>query len=145
MVLPTQLEAWQALQAYYDQVGKSLDMRDLFAADPLRFETYSRKIKLVSRDGEHGAEFLVDFSKNRVNNEIFALLLRLAEEAGVERLRDQMFTGDHINFTEDRAVLHIALRNVSPDPIFDKGHDVMPGVREVLAHMKEFSSAVRNG
>ncbi|KAJ1919189.1 glucose-6-phosphate isomerase [Mycoemilia scoparia] len=145
MVLPTKLEAWQELQAYYDRVGKDLDMRKLFSEDVSRFENYSRKLALQSFNKKQRAELLVDFSKNRVDSTVFKLLLRLAEEAKVPELRDRMFSGDHINFTEDRAVLHIALRNVSSRPIHDKGEDVMPEVNKVLEHMKQFSNDIRSG
>ena len=76
---------------------------------------------------------------------LLTFLLSLAKEAKVEEMRSKMFAGEHINFTEDRAVLHVALRNLSDKPIYDDGADVMPEVREVLAHMKEFSDSVRSG
>lgn len=88
---------------------------------------------------------MFDFSKNIIDENGFKLLVALAKEAGIEELRDQMFSGEHINFTEDRAVGHVALRNVSGKPFTVGGKDVMPEVLEVLNHMKVFSEQVRSG
>ncbi|KAJ2099200.1 glucose-6-phosphate isomerase, partial [Coemansia sp. S100] len=82
---------------------------------------------------------------NRVDDKTFGLLLDLAREAKLEEYREKMFTGEHINVTEDRAVLHVALRNVSNTPIYEEGKDVMPDVNAVLDHMKEFSEEIRSG
>ncbi|ORX62537.1 glucose-6-phosphate isomerase [Hesseltinella vesiculosa] len=139
MVLANKLAAWQKLQQHYDTVGQHLVMKDLFQQDGQRFDKYSRQFKGTD------ASILLDFSKNRINDETLGLLLELVKEAKVEDFRAKMFNGEHINFTEDRAVLHVALRNLSNKPILDDGQDVMPEVREVLAHMKEFSDAVRSG
>lgn len=139
MVLPNKLGAWSKLQQHYDLQGQKLVIKDLFNQDPKRFEKYSRQFKGTD------VSILLDFSKNRVSDETFLLLLELANEAKVEEMRQKMFSGEHINFTEDRAVLHVALRNLSGNPIYDNGVDVMPEVREVLAHMKEFSEAIRSG
>ncbi|KAF7720606.1 hypothetical protein EC973_006997 [Apophysomyces ossiformis] len=139
MVLANKLPAWSKLQQHYDTVGQSLVMKDLFAQDPTRFQKFSRQFKGTN------ADILLDLSKNIINDETFALLIELAKDAKVDEMRKKMFTGEHINFTEDRAVLHIALRNLSGNPIYDNGEDVMPEVREVLAHMKEFSEAIRSG
>ncbi|OZJ06552.1 Glucose-6-phosphate isomerase [Bifiguratus adelaidae] len=141
MVKATQLGAWQQLQKHYDTICKSLVMKDMFAQDKERFERFHRTFK-----GEHtDASILFDFSKNRINDETFKLLLNLAKEADVEGMRDKMFSGEHINFTEDRAVLHVALRNVSNEPIMDNGKDVMPEVNEVLAQMKQCADSIRDG
>jgi len=110
-------------------------MRDLFKDDPRRFETFSR---------QHGG-LLVDFSKNIITKDTFAMLMNLARAAGVEDWRDRMFAGDKINSTEGRAVLHVALRNRSSRPILVDGKDVMPEVNAVLAHMRQFSYDVRSG
>lgn len=88
---------------------------------------------------------LLDYSKNRITAEAWKLLLQLATARGVEAARTAMFGGEHINTTEDRAVLHVALRNRSADAIVVDGHDVMPDVRAVLAHMKEFTHQVLSG
>ncbi|ORY83622.1 Phosphoglucose isomerase [Protomyces lactucae-debilis] len=106
-----------------------------------RFTKLSREFKGLENEGS----ILFDFSKNIIDDEGFKLLVALAKEAGVEELRDQMFQGEHINFTEDRAVGHVALRNVGDEPFMVDGKDVMPGVKEVLDHMKEFSESVRSG
>src|SRR5437763_730408 len=133
MVLADELKAWQKLKSHYDnEINKKIIMKDLFAQDPNRFSTFTRQFK-----GERtGASILLDFSKNIITNDTFAALIELAREADVEGFREKMFNGEHINFTEDRAVLHVALRNVSNEPIFDNGENVMPGVMEVLEQMK---------
>lgn len=142
MVLANKLNTWSKLQEHYDAEGKNLVIKELFEKDPQRFEKYHRVFKGSDKTK---SSILFDFSKNRVTDETLKLLLELAKEAKVEEMRSKMFTGEHINFTEDRAVLHIALRNLSDRPIYDNGADVMPEVREVLAHMKQFSEAVRSG
>ncbi|KAI8388014.1 glucose-6-phosphate isomerase [Radiomyces spectabilis] len=142
MVLANHLAIWEKLQSHYDSVGKNLVMKDLFKQNPQRFQQYSRQFHGSEKTG---TSILLDFSKNIINEETFKLLIELAKEAKVEEMRNKMFTGEHINFTEDRAVLHIALRNLSNTPIKDNGQDVMPEVREVLAHMKEFSEQIRSG
>jgi len=128
------LPAWKALTAHFDAV-KDLHMRDLFAEDPGRFEKFS----LTAGD------MLLDYSKNRVTEETIELLVELAREAGVEDWRDRMFRGEAINFTEQRAALHVALRNRVNRPIVVDGEDVMPEVNRVLHQMREFSDAVRDG
>lgn len=90
-------------------------------------------------------ELLLDYSKNLIDNECMELLLNLAKSRKVEEARQAMFNGDKINFTENRAVLHVALRNRSNKPILVDGQDVMPEVNKVLEHMKEFSNSVING
>ena len=90
-------------------------------------------------------EILFDFSKNFVDDETLRLLIELAKEANLEQLRDDMFAGKHINFTEDRAVYHVALRNVTNQPMQVDGKSVVEDVNAVLDHMKEFSEQVRSG
>ncbi len=130
----TTTPAWKALSGHFDQI-KSTHMRDLFAKDPQRFAKFH-----VEWNG-----ILFDYSKNRITEETVRLLLDLAKTADVPGMAQKMFTGEKINFTEDRAVLHIALRNRSNRPIMVDGKDVMPEVNAVLAHMKEFCDAVRSG
>ncbi|KAI8097664.1 glucose-6-phosphate isomerase [Halteromyces radiatus] len=140
MVLANNLSSWQKVQQHYDTIGKSLVMKELFQKDPARFEKFHREFQ-----GSKDNKILLDFSKNIITEETLSLLLDVAKEANVSDMRNKMFTGEHINFTEDRAVLHVALRNMSNKPICDNGQDVMPEVREVLAHMKEFSEQIRSG
>ena len=130
----TQSAAYQALSAHYKQI-EHLHMRDLFAGDPERFERFSLRL----------GSLLFDFSKNRITRETLGLLLALAEQADVAGWRDRMFSGEKINLTEGRAVLHIALRNRGARPILLDGEDVMPKVRAVLARMRSFTDAVRSG
>lgn len=130
----TQSEIWKKLQNHQNEV-KNLKMRDLFAEDAQRFDKFSIQYKDV----------LLDFSKNRITQETLDLLLQLARDAKVEEWRERMFSGEKINITEDRAVLHVALRNRSKRPIMVDGRDVMPDVNKVLAHMRDFTARVRNG
>jgi glucose-6-phosphate isomerase len=106
-----------------------------------RFEKFSHTFK----NEADGSETLFDFSKNFVTEETIKLLVELAKEAGLEQLRDDMFAGEKINFTEKRAVYHVALRNTSNQPMKVNGESVVEGVNEVLEHMKEFSEQVRSG
>jgi glucose-6-phosphate isomerase len=131
---PLELPAWQALQAHFAEVNP-LHMRDLFRQDPQRSTKFSRKF----------GDVLLDFSKNRITEKTFALLIDLARQADVSGWRDKMFSGAKINITENRAVLHVALRNRSNRPILVDGRDVMPEVNAVLAHMKAFTEQVRGG
>ncbi|KAI9308784.1 glucose-6-phosphate isomerase [Cunninghamella echinulata] len=140
MVLSNKLNSWNQVQKHYETVGKSIELKELFNQDKQRFDKFSREF-----NGNSGNKILLDFSKNLITEETLSLLLGVAKEAKVDEMRKKMFTGEHINFTEDRAVLHIALRNLSNTPIYDNGEDVMPEVREVLAHMKEFSESIRSG
>ena len=126
--------AWLALQAHQQTIAET-HMRDLFAADPKRFEKFSILFK----------DILFDFSKHRITEETLDLLLNLAREMDVKGWTDKMFNGEPINFTENRAVLHIALRNRSTRSILVDGKDVMPSVNAVLARMRRFSDAVRCG
>ncbi len=110
-------------------------MRDLFKDDPARFDKFSLRFE----------DILLDFSKNRVTEETISLLRALATQADLKGWTEKMFTGQKINTTEDRAVLHVALRNRSNSPIYVDGKDVMPAVNAVLKHMRQFSDAVRSG
>jgi glucose-6-phosphate isomerase len=130
----TSSPAWQALVRHAGSMA-GIHLRDLFAEDPQRFARFS-----LSFD-----DLLLDFSKNRITAETLQLLLDLARQADLEGWRERMFAGERINITEDRAVLHIALRNRSNDPILVDGADVMPAVNGVLHRMRDFSERVRNG
>lgn len=141
MVLTSSLSSYKALQAHFESVGKALDIRQLFSEDETRFQRFSREFNGTLT----GASLLLDFSKNLINDQTFNLLINLAKEANVGELRDKMLKGEPINFTEDRAVLHVALRNVSNSPIYVAGKDVMPEVNGVLQQMRETSEAIRSG
>jgi glucose-6-phosphate isomerase len=130
----TQSPAWQALARHHAEMER-VHVRDLFSADPRRFESFSLEVD----------ELLLDFSKHRVNAETMKLLFDLARQAQVFEWRDKMFSGDKINRTEDRAVLHVALRNRKNRPILVDGADVMPEVNAVLAKMRAFTDSVRSG
>ena len=110
---PTTLPAWQQLGAEFERI-KDVHMRDLFAEDPKRFDKYSLKINNI----------LFDYSKNRIDEPVMEQLLALAEQADVTGWRDRMLTGDKINHTEQRSVLHTALRNFSNEPRYTDGEDV---------------------
>ena len=130
----TRSAAWRALERHAEAMA-GVHLRELFAADPDRFARFSR------REGD----LLLDYSKNRVTEETIGLLLDLAREGELEAWRARMFAGDNINTTENRAVLHVALRNRSNRPIVVDGRDVMADVNAVLAKMREFSERVRTG
>lgn len=138
--LATELPAWSKLQQLHDSQGEKISVKEEFAKDPKRFEKYSRTF-----NNYDGSKILFDFSKNLVNDEILSALIELAKEAKVADLRDAMFAGEHINFTEDRAVYHVALRNRSDKVMKVDGKNVAPEVDSVLEHMKEFSEQVRSG
>nr|XP_970258.3 PREDICTED: glucose-6-phosphate isomerase [Tribolium castaneum] len=131
---------WQQLQDYYNKNASKLVIKDLFAQDPNRFNNFSLKLK-TPNDGD----ILVDYSKNRINSDVLKLLFSLARARKVENARDAMFSGQKINFTEDRAVLHTALRNRSNQAILVDGKNVMPEVNAVLEHMKQFTNSVLSG
>jgi glucose-6-phosphate isomerase len=138
------LPAWAELEAHLKNVGKSFVLKNAFAQDPERFERFKR----VFSNGASGTDIIFDFSKNFVTDETLDLLVKLAEQAGVEKKRDAMFAGEKINFTEKRAVYHAALRNVGGWDMKVDGVDVMSGdngVSAVLEHMREFSEQVRSG
>eukprot|EP00053_Salpingoeca_punica_P016134 m.150800 g.150800 ORF g.150800 m.150800 type:complete len:545 (-) comp16889_c0_seq3:2698-4332(-) len=128
--------AWQQLEKHFAE--QSFVLRDLFSqAD--RFDQFSLKLDLA--DGP----LLLDYSKNLISAETMKLLFALARERKVEDGRDRMFKGEKINTTEDRAVLHTALRNRSNEPVIVDGQDQMPAVRRVLEQMRAFTDAVRSG
>jgi len=131
---------FQKLQEYFNANSNNLNIKALFDSDPARFEKFSLKINTPA-DGD----ILLDYSKNRINQEVLSLLLDLAKARKIIDARSAEFSGEHINITEDRAVLHIALRNRSDKPILVDGKDVMPDVRAVLQHMKEFTDEVLSG
>jgi glucose-6-phosphate isomerase len=128
------LPAWQALQEHQREMVE-VHMRDLFGQDPQRFERFSLRT----------GDILFDYSKNRVTQETMRLLCDLARQANVAGKIEAMFTGEKYNNTEKRAVLHVALRNRSNQPIFVDGVNVMPEVNRVLAHMRAFSEEVHSG
>jgi glucose-6-phosphate isomerase len=136
----TDLAAWKALAEHHKTLSQNIVLKEYFKEDPQRFEKYSHVFK-----GADGGETLFDFSKNFLNDETLSLLVNLAKEAGLEELRDCMFAGDKINFTENRAVYHVALRNVSKVKMEVNGKSVVDDVDSVLLHMKEFSNQVRSG
>ena len=130
----TALPAWQALITHHAAM-QGTHMRDLFAQDPSRFDRFSLWFQ----------EILFDYSKNRITTETMRILIELAQQAGLAEAITAMFSGQKINNTEARAVLHIALRNRSNRPILVDGQDVMPAVNQVLAKMRTFSEAIRSG
>ncbi len=132
---PTSLPAWAAL-THHHQTLEGVTLRELFAQDADRFIAFSRRFN---------PDFLVDFSKQRLTADTLRLLVQLAREAGLETLRDQMFRGEKINSTENRAVLHVALRNRSGRPIEVDGQDVMPGITHTLRQMRSFCEVVNGG
>lgn len=134
MAFPIDYPAWQALQNNFEQT-KNQQMRDMFTQDPERAERYWLNVGGIN----------VDFSKNRINDEILANLVELAKQACLPERMKQMFNGEKINKTENRAVLHIALRNRTNSPIEVDGEDVMPQVNSVLRRMGDFSHSVRSG
>uniref|UniRef100_A0A8C1GMK2 Glucose-6-phosphate isomerase n=2 Tax=Cyprinus carpio TaxID=7962 RepID=A0A8C1GMK2_CYPCA len=130
---------FQNLEKWFKSNAASLNMRQMFEADKNRFQKLSLTLKTEEGD------ILLDYSKNLVNEEVMKMLVELAKSRGVEASRDKMFSGEKINFTEGRAVLHVALRNRSNTPINVDGKDVMPEVNKVLEKMKGFCHKVRSG
>ena len=131
---PSFEQTFQALRSNA-QTDAPKDMRAAFDADPDRFNRFSAKLD----------DLLLDYSKCAITEQTMQLLAKLAEDCQLTARRDAMFAGEHINVTEDRAVLHTALRNLSNDPVLDSGQDVMPDIRSVLSAMAQFCSAVRSG
>lgn len=131
---PTTTNAWKKLEEYYFGF-EGTHMKELFAEDAKRFEKYSLKFE----------DILVDFSKNLIDDTVRELLVELADECGLKNAIDSFFSGEKINVTEDRAVLHVALRNRSNSPIIVDGEDVMPDVNTVLEQMKDFSEEIISG
>merc|ERR1712226_224423 len=132
--------AFKALQEYYDANGAGINMPEMFKNDSGRFSKFSKSVHTSD-----GGQLLIDYSKNLINDDVMKLLFDLAKARKVEQFRDAMFGGVPINFTENRAVLHIALRNRSSRPISVGGQDIMPGVNRVLAQMRGFTEQVRSG
>jgi glucose-6-phosphate isomerase len=131
---PTETQAWTALENHFTAIQHT-HLKELFAQNENRFNEFSLQFEDV----------LVDFSKNRITQETLDLLLQLAEETGLKAAIESMFTGEVINKTEGREVLHTALRNSSNTPVIVDGKDVMPDVNAVLAKMETFSNQVING
>ncbi len=131
---PSSTGAWKALAQHAEQ-WKKLHLREVFSEDPERAQRYVADACGIQ----------LDYSKNRVSDETLGLLRQLADETGVQARRDAMFRGEKINSTENRAVLHVALRNRSNTPITVDGENVMPGVNEVLERMFAFADTVRSG
>lgn len=131
---------WKNLKELHRTHGKQLNLRQLFADDPQRFERYSLKIDIP--DGP----MLFDYSKNLITDDILKELLALCRECHIEEQRTKMFTGELINFTEKRAVLHTALRTPKDGKAIQvEGTNVLPDVHRVLEQMKNFSEAIRSG
>jgi glucose-6-phosphate isomerase len=135
----TQSGAWKALQNHYDKEGKNLRMSSLFANNPSRFEQMSLSFS-YNKD-----TILLDYSKNIATDETMKLLLQLARDSQVENWRDRMFRGEPINTTEQRAVLHIALRNQSHKPIILNGENIDTAVVNVLENMGVISQRIASG
>jgi glucose-6-phosphate isomerase len=127
-------KAWQALERHYAEISGT-HLRDLFAADPARGERLTAE----------AAGIYLDYSKNRVTDETMGLLIELAEESGVAERRDAMFRGEHINVSENRAVLHTALRLPATATLVVDGQDVVADVHAVLRRMRDFANRVRSG
>lgn len=132
---PTQTPAWQALTAHFEQ-AQDLQLSELFANDSERFTKFS---------AEFGSDILLDYSKNLITEETLAKLFDLAEQTELKAAIAELFSGEKINQTEDRAVLHAALRNRSNTPIMVDGKDVMPGVNAVLDKMQAFTVRIVDG
>lgn len=137
----TKTEAYKNLAQHFGSLSglsnnsEKNDLRTLFAADPARFEKFSIAFE----------DILLDYSKNRITAETKALLVQLAKECGLEEAIAAMFSGERINVTENRPVLHTALRNQSDQPVYVDGKDVMPDVKRVLAHMRTFTEEILSG
>jgi len=127
-------KAWQALERHYAEISGT-HLRDLFAADPGRGERLTAE----------AVGIYLDYSKNRITDETLALLVELAEESGVAERRDAMFRGEHINVSENRAVLHTALRLPATATLVVDGQDVVAEVHAVLARMRDFATRIRSG
>src|SRR5580698_10543203 len=130
----TERSAWKALDSH-SRKARMLHLRDLFATDPKRGQALTAE----------ACGLFLDYSKNRITNETIRLLLQLAEESGLRGRIDAMFAGQKINRTEDRAVLHVALRAPRTESIFVDGKDVVPGVHEVLDRMTHLAERIRGG
>ena len=130
----TKTSEWLSLEEHFKKI-KNIHMKDLFENDIQRFENNH-----ILFD-----DFLFDYSKNRITEETKKLLISLAKSADIENWRKRLFSGEKINFTENRSALHIALRNRSNKPIMVDGEDVMPLVNDELSKIRKLSEDVRNG
>lgn len=130
----TERKAWKALTTHHQQI-RDLHLRELFAEDSKRGERFTAE----------AAGLFLDYSKNRITDETLQLLLQLAEESGLREKMDAMFSGEKINITENRAVLHVALRAPKDATILVDGKNVVPEVHSVLDKMAEFSNRIRSG
>ena len=131
---PTTTQSWKLLTDHFEKM-RGVHMKDLFAEDGERFKRFSLRFN----------DILIDYSKNRITEETLKLLFGLVEEIDLKDAIEKMFTGDKINETENRAVLHIALRNRGYSPIYVDGEDVMPQVNAVLEQVKAFSRKIISG
>lgn len=131
---PTTTTAWKALETHAEEIKKT-NLRELFRNDPDRFKKFS-----LCAD-----EIVFDYSKNIITEETMQLLLQLADECKLKEAISSMYSGEIINATERRSVLHTALRNFSKQPVFAEGNDVMPEIKKVLKKMKSFCDAVHSG
>ncbi len=134
-VNPTTTQAWLLLKKHYQEEMQRTKMKSLFDADPQRFNKFSVRFN----------DILFDYSKNIITQKTLQLLLLLAEECNVKPAIEAMFNGEKINETEDRSVLHIALRNFSERPVYSEGTNVMHQVQRVHAHIKDFCDSIHNG
>ena len=132
---PTNTQAWFVLQKHYEEEMNRRHMRDLFAADPDRFKKFSITL----------GDILFDYSKNIINEKTLKLLLQLAEDCNVKQSIAEQFAGAPINETENRAVLHTALRSFDPSPILVDGTDIKPGIQKVRAQMEAFCADIHSG
>ncbi len=132
---PTNTQAWFVLQKHYEEEMNRRHMRDLFASDPDRFKKFSITL----------GEILFDYSKNIINEKTLKLLLQLAEDCNVKQAIAEQFAGVPINETENRAVLHTALRSFDPSPILVDAVDIKPGIQKVRAQMEAFCAAIHSG
>ncbi len=131
---PISLPVWQELHQHYQQI-KDIHLNDWFKSDSERFNKFSVEF----------GDILLDYSKNRITEKTLELLVELATQAGLKQWTEKMFSGDAINHTEKRAVLHVALRNRANAPIYVDGQNVMPNVNAVLGKMRAFTEKVRSG
>ena len=131
---PLETSAWKKLKTHYD-VMKNRHMKDLFNEDPDRFSRFSIRHE----------EILLDYSKNIITEQTLQYLFELAREARLKEAIEEMFSGHKINETENRAVLHIALRNISNTPIYVDGYNVMPDINFVLKQIEYFSGSIISG
>eukprot|EP00727_Mastigamoeba_balamuthi_P009473 m51a1_g5148 putative glucose-6-phosphate isomerase (570) ;mRNA; r:39172-41411 len=153
--MATKGATWKAVAEHKQAVESGPSMREMFERDPQRFAKHSLRLSLEAPPTQAAAlagaaaplreTFLLDYSKNLIHDDTLALLAKLCDDAHLSSWIQKMFNGEKINNTENRAVLHTALRNRSNRPVLVDGKDVMPEVNSVLARMRNFVSAVRNG